>query len=131
MITNMNKEFVPYKETLALKELGFDESCFGWYDYLHSFTEYKINNSKLVELNMVKESCSTPLYQQAFRWFREKYNFHISPTFSTINGYDFIITKYINEGGIEKVLIKMVGYKSSYEEAELACLQILIENVNK
>ncbi len=24
----MNKEFVPYEETLTLKELGFDEECF-------------------------------------------------------------------------------------------------------
>ena len=29
----MNKEFVPYEESLALKELGFDEPCLAhWYN---------------------------------------------------------------------------------------------------
>ena len=27
----MNKEFVNYEQALALKELGFNESCFGYY----------------------------------------------------------------------------------------------------
>jgi hypothetical protein len=27
----MEKEFIPYKQALALKELGFDEPCLGWY----------------------------------------------------------------------------------------------------
>jgi hypothetical protein len=26
----MEKDFIPYEESLALKELGFDEPCFGW-----------------------------------------------------------------------------------------------------
>jgi hypothetical protein len=28
----MNKEFVPYEQALALKELGFNEPCFGYYN---------------------------------------------------------------------------------------------------
>ena len=28
----MDKEFIPYEQALALKELGFDEPCFRWYD---------------------------------------------------------------------------------------------------
>ena len=27
----MEKEFIPYEQALALKELGFDEPCFGYY----------------------------------------------------------------------------------------------------
>jgi hypothetical protein len=27
----MNKEFIPYEEALALKELGFDKGSFAWY----------------------------------------------------------------------------------------------------
>ena len=29
----MEKEFIPYEQTLALKELGFDEPCFGKFYY--------------------------------------------------------------------------------------------------
>ena len=28
----MEKEFIPYEQALALKELGFDKPCFRWYD---------------------------------------------------------------------------------------------------
>ena len=28
----MEKEFVSYEQALALKELGFDEPCFGYYE---------------------------------------------------------------------------------------------------
>jgi hypothetical protein len=28
----MNKEFIPYEQALSLKELGFDEECFNYYD---------------------------------------------------------------------------------------------------
>jgi hypothetical protein len=70
----MNKEFIPYEQALALKELGFDEECFWWYDFekqlrkdIHGFN----TNSKYF---MEGSSCSAPLYQQVFRWFREKYN---------------------------------------------------------
>jgi hypothetical protein len=27
----MEKEFIPYEQALALKELGFDEPCFAWF----------------------------------------------------------------------------------------------------
>ncbi len=30
--SNMKKEFVPYEPSLALKELGFDEPCFAFYN---------------------------------------------------------------------------------------------------
>ena len=28
---NIENEFIPYEQALALKELGFDEPCFGIY----------------------------------------------------------------------------------------------------
>ena len=30
----MDKEFIPYEQALALKELGFDEPCFATYNVL-------------------------------------------------------------------------------------------------
>ena len=69
----MEKEFVPYKEAVALKELGFDEECFGYYDIDKGYTNgYAFCYSDVK--SQLKNGCSAPLYQQAFRWFREKYN---------------------------------------------------------
>jgi hypothetical protein len=69
----MEKEFIPYEQALALKELGFDEPCFFSYDYWN--TERLANTYyNYVNYNVREKSVSAPLYQQAFRWFREKHN---------------------------------------------------------
>jgi hypothetical protein len=71
----MNKEFIPYEQALALKELGFDEPCFSYYledgtwvpaSYSKESTVYPSNS------DLLSEWCSAPLYQQAFRWLYQK-----------------------------------------------------------
>ena len=71
----MEKEFVPYELALRMKQLGFDEPCFGYYNSNGEFKTkqdeyelYLICNSK-----WISPSCSAPTFSQAFRWFREKY----------------------------------------------------------
>jgi hypothetical protein len=69
----MEKDFVPYEPSLALKELGFDEPCLGV--YYESKTFYIYTKSKGVK-NSDKTSQSwvftAPLYQQAFKWLYQK-----------------------------------------------------------
>jgi hypothetical protein len=124
---NTDKEFVPYQQSLDMKELGFDEPCFKGYT-----EEYKtlINISNTHTNLSVKNTLPTkpftaPLYQQAFRWFREKYQLDSSIAL-VANGYGFYIHKnrnYTNKG-------ESYGMYITYEEAELACLNKLIEIVN-
>jgi hypothetical protein len=116
----MEKEFIPYEQALALKELGFDEPCFrGWYEdeglYYHPDSDIVLDN---------------PTFSQAFRWFREKYkpeelNFyiHLLNTYSTPKNYLHCYT--IRRG----VSVIEVATRDTYEEAELACLDKLIEIV--
>ena len=69
----MTKEFVPYDCALALKELGFDEPCCGYFrkDSKKLFLcDFEINND-FIRIHNYK--VIAPLYQQAFRWFREKH----------------------------------------------------------
>lgn len=61
----LEKEFVPYDQALALKELGFDEPCFGFYN--------DMENNKPMGGNFPCDGRnSAPLYQQAFRWLYQK-----------------------------------------------------------
>jgi hypothetical protein len=128
----MEKEFIPYEQALALKELGFDEPCFWWYDFEKELRKDRIGvNSINSKYFLNGNSCSAPLYQQCFRWFREKYGYFTSPTEyddDTSKKYDWLITKNL---GDEKMFIKLIGYKNSYEEAELECLKKLIEIVKQ
>ncbi len=116
----MEKEFIPYEQALALKELGFDEPCLGV--YYESKTFYIYTKSKGVK-NSDKTSQSwvftAPLYQQAFRWFREKYGY--LPNIHNFNG-NFKATLSGNCNWLG-------SWTKTYEESELACLIKLIEIV--
>ena len=124
----MKKEFVPYELAVKLKELGFDEICIASYfiPNLHSlkFPNYWKQNSTL---SMGEDGCTAPLYQQAFRWFREKgYRFNMINDVSQVDG-DYFYDVWFNGNFIfESHYI----YKT-YEEAELACLTKLIEIVKQ
>jgi hypothetical protein len=124
----MNKEFIPYEQALALKELGFDEPCFAWYDGRYpSYINQDYCKNPEEWLNIIH--CATPTFSQAFRWFREKYNLdsfvkHLYK--STIKvGYYFGIDEY---KGIQ-FQMGLDAWYNTYEEAELACLIKLIEIV--
>jgi hypothetical protein len=115
----MNKEFIPYEQALELKELGFDEKCIGFY----TLEGYYFPNT--TPLNSLTYGCDAPLYQQAFRWFREKYNLICGVQYmgkNKINWWDIHIVGHYNIH-YEEMCMKY----QSYEEAELDCLKKLIE----
>ena len=111
------KDFVPYQEALELKQLGFDEPCFGW---------FASDRTLVKEVTEKSDFTLAPTYSQAFRWFREKYNLKSCIIFRTSmednkEYYDWLIK------GQEVVY----RHFTTYEQAELACLQKLIELVKK
>jgi hypothetical protein len=123
----MEKEFVPYVLAVKLKELGFDEPCFGFYSKIYGLMMVKTSGSS----SLYKDAgeCLSPTYSQAFRWFREKY--HIIGEVKFKGGkttktawYDYVIYSEIdwNDENPSKQW-------KTYEEAELACLEKLIEIV--
>ena len=132
----MKNEFIPYEQALELKQLGFDEPCFGYYDGNHNL-QYMFNgkSEKFTERKMCvsdsvrTEWISAPTFSQAFIWFRKKYFLHsyisCSCTVNEILSYDWIIHKIMNTGTREENFI--TDYERTYEDAELECLKRLIE----
>jgi hypothetical protein len=132
----MNKEFIPYESALALKELGFDEPCMGYYrttlipsDFTEYFleTELGMNESwgDWINSNFQTQACTAPTFSQAFRWVREKYNLKSWIQEHTADTFIYEIRPH-----------KLTDYKEGevyvykiHEEAELACLNKLIEIV--
>jgi hypothetical protein len=117
----MNKEFVPYDRALKLKQLGFDEPCLDFYDDNQELFYNHENKEKI----HIGDSVKAPLFSQAFRWFREKYNlcYNINK-----HGYWFFEIKK-DEGYGDLTDVVCCFDFESYEEAELACLDKLIEIV--
>lgn len=126
------KEEIEKNEALEMMKLGFDEPCFAHfvkhYDEIKcilnsdDFDEWWTNNSDNLEVK-------APLYQQAFRWFREKHNLHseILLDMTSYPKYCFEIHKYEDFGNYDKVTINDWYLYVSYEDAEYACLKKLIK----
>ena len=128
------KDFVPYNEALKLKQLGFDNPCFGriYADGGIELLSYFYKNSDQIGEGT---SCSAPLYQQVFRWFREKFNWQASiestkDQHSHKLGYNYWI--WNSKTGLEYHTMPMNCPSGdwefkTYKEAEIACLLKLIE----
>ena len=123
------KDFIPHEPAFALKELGFDEPCLGYYLCRNSafgIDELFITTEWIDLLPYDSSSCKAPTYSQALRWFREKYN----------------LISYIHPLALlqdtKKWCYEITNFESSWdedidlhspEEAELECLKKLIEIV--
>jgi len=128
----MEKEFVPYQQSVSLKELGFDEPCFAVYEDKKWFL-VESKNSMSYELCLKTDTFPVPTFSQAFRWFREKYGLHseILLDQTTQPKYCFEIHKYEDFGNYEEIKIGEWFLYRTYEEAELACLVGLIEIIKE
>ena len=111
----MKTQFVPYEQALALKELGFDEECLSYYFNKQLSFGTRTSYGEVIEV---------PLYQQAFKFFRDKYDLYYTIEGSKKYGFAFFIY-YEND---DKGELKSKEY-STYEEAEQECLIKLIEIV--
>jgi hypothetical protein len=130
----MNKEFIPYEQALELKELGFDEKCLAKYapqdetkGKMVLFGQGEWLSYFYINYYPIEDA---PLYQQAFRWFREKHNL-VSKVDVCANRYDSVYydTTIID---CKKLIVcdnQDNGKYNTYEEAELSCLKKLIEIV--
>ena len=118
----IDREFIPYPEALGLKQLGFQERCFG--HYWENLFYFKTTFNHPSTMPNSPESCLAPTYSQAFRWFREKHYVDSYIGFKKDTDKEFSFYYYqIN-------WTKGFGFET-YEEAELACLKKLIEIVKQ
>lgn len=128
----MDKEFCTYEQALSLKELGFNEPCLKM-----TMSDIDIINAERTdEGDYPKNSdlfsgwVAIPTYSAAFRWFREKHQLHISID-AGISGYYGHLK--INPIGTLSSQVKQEWINTeeypfkTYEEAEQACLDKLIE----
>ena len=126
----MEKLFLPYELALEIKTLGFDKPCL--FDY-NRWNTVRLNDSyfNYVNYNAGEFMVSAPLFQQVFKWFRDKYDLHslIESYNQDENGNDI---EYIYSYRIvtNKIFPKEMNvFLNSYEEAELECLKKLIDIV--
>jgi hypothetical protein len=134
----MENEFIPEKQSIDLKELGFNEPCFAKYENVQckNYANNSISITESLTLNTFngirnynkENGISAPLFQQAFRWFRENHGLFFNlnsedPAREDVYWYVYIFGK---TQGRRDIKIRMI---KTYKEAELSCLIKLIEIV--
>jgi hypothetical protein len=115
----MENQFIPYEEALALKELGFEESCFAWY----VSDNYGLEFGKVIQSDLISDGIIAPLYQQAFEWFRNHHslfvNFLTRTSVNEILETDVSIVSW-------KFPPRKIDYFIRYDDARLEALKALI-----
>ena len=110
----MKKQFIQYKMSVKLKELGFNEKCFDVYSDVKSVGMFG---------NSPRDRTPKILWQQAFDFFRDNHGLISWIYQSNINLYHYSILRN------ERYLSDFTVNENTYEEARLECLKKLIEIV--
>lgn len=128
----MNKEFVIYEQSLELKNLGFDEMCLSYYkDDEFSGGLEEVRNSTMSDDYKVTY-IAAPLKQQVFRWFREKYDLHVMLGLHDLcNNDTYRFSIWERDDLVYNQDVGKKPYYKTYEEAENACIDKLIEIIKK
>jgi hypothetical protein len=84
--------FISFEISKQLKDLGFNKSCLGSYDFKGVFKSpvSYLRNSDYTDNNLFY--IAAPLYKQAEDFFREERNIHIE-IYCNHSGWGYILTK--------------------------------------
>jgi len=130
----MNNQFLPYEPSFDLKELGFNEECLATYvkhegkDFRFDIQEQSgLSWSSVTNSELIGKHCTAPLYQQVFKWFRDKKILGEVRPIDDWNMWGFSITM---EDGMSPFFVahsSIYTEYNTYEEAELECIKTMIK----
>ena len=139
----MEEQFVTYEIALKLKELGFDEECFGyWRDenkpcpitMCKFTTKYDFDD----DINFPKFKCLAPLWQQVIDWLRDEHDIVIEiarqkyfDTYANSYAYEAVCKVYKNKELEGSVVIRdnknnhiFYSYEEAREQAILKAIEL-------
>ena len=138
---SIEREFVSYEIAVQMKKLGFKDICFGYYNNYPArsnnprglvigkeiYGVFQDHNEETEGDDLV---CSAPTYSQCFRFFREKQAIE-GFIHKAIEGTYYFVIKRLgnNESNMYEFITNAPKNVDTFEEAELACLDKLIEIV--
>ena len=128
----MEREFCSYEQSLVLKELGFNEKCLMKYQLVpakHCNDSKIYGDKKFIVLSPFDcktnyECFNTPLKSQALKWFMQKSYLYYSIRYKDDEHINKFEASIWEKGHYCNVWNEIY---STYEEAENACIDKLIE----
>lgn len=132
----MKEQFVAYEIALKLKELGFNEECFGYYDSSNYLCIYQ-QEDYFLSSDSPNIQVDAPLWQQAIDWLRitkkidiqilrNKPNYHeYKVEIYKLNNNDTYLHLYIKDN--DGYIVWFTTYEEAREQAILTAIE-LVEN---
>jgi hypothetical protein len=117
----MKEYFASYEQSLAMKELGFDEPCLFFYEGVNGIGISNDTRCRNSDTWLYKPmDCAMPLKSQIFKWFIDKHNLHAyietTPSFDSTQGnkwkgsikacfqpFKWVYGKYLLEDTYDKI----------------------------
>lgn len=134
----MNKNFLPYDESLELKDLGFDDDTICVHN---SFKQLKgtiisSNDGDYIKNDKWDNRVLAPTFQDAFEWFETNYQMYVDKNVDTNVNEILDITYKIKSWRFPPITIIFDNPHDCFDndKARLTCIQKLIElakNLNK
>ena len=125
----MLEQLIPEYLAQNMKEIGFDEPCWGVWLNGRFEPRYKSRNSKYKPNQKLDKReqryCTAPTWDQVFEWFRERgfYKDEISYTYTPEDYYVFHVRSVLDRKGTQ---VKELCYKQVREKILEWCCDIYI-----
>jgi len=122
--------FVPYEIAVILKELGFKNQCFGWYNNVPPEAVIVIFNPENTSMDYnsnLNSNCHAPIYQQALDFLRTNHKIEIVvlESYETPGKFESTIYTTFVEDEVEFGSDNHTDYYSCLNEAIMeACTMI-------
>lgn len=124
----ITETYVSFEVAKLLKEKGFDEECYTFYEY-DSGDFYR--EERFPCCNSHSDDYAAPTQQRAMKWLREKYNICITIYPDKEKGYEAVL--YHIKNNVE-IILQSFGFYGfhifgdSYEEACETAIKYCLEN---
>ena len=131
---NIQEDFVSFETAKLLKEKGFDEITFTWYNGKgkfcvgkNNYDDYYMNHFPIMEKN--KNKCSAPTLQMAMKWLRKNHQIFIRPNTSFLYPIKWYSEIFCYGDNLKTQQDIKTEYYDSPEEACEAAIKYCLEHL--
>lgn len=133
-MATIKEDYVSFEVAKLLKEKGFDEPCFGYYNVYYDphGKDLKLWRKFPHGMQANTDYLNVPTHQMAIKWLREKYNIYIciQPDFPSSKDYKMYWCWSANI--LHDNCVSLKGYQcyiETYEKATEEAIKCCLENL--